>query len=394
MGRTISQAFLAMLCCAVIIGYSHAGVRHDSRITWLTLQSEHFTIHYPEGYETIARRTLAISERIHDWLYIEIDWKPAERTEIVLTDEFDISNAFATFFPSNRMTVFLPGPDDINSVEDHAGWLESVVLHEYVHILHQDKGTGAIQGLRKVFGRFLFWFPNAFQPRWIIEGLATYHETDAQRGIGRGQSTYYDMIMRMEVDAQLKPIQQVNQPLVSWPAGTAYYLYGVQFYQYVRDKYGEESIRKWVDNYSNNVIPFRIISNSRQTFGKDLRQLWSEWEVSLRETYTAQLQGVDRAGVRAGEKLTDYGYYLGPLTALPDGRIYYINWDGRRRWKLNVMHPDGTRKRLRSVNFDTRLDVHPESGIIIAQPQRCRNANVYYDLYHVNPDNGFARRLT
>ena len=37
------------------------------------------------------------------------------------------------------------------------------------------------------------------QPDWLIEGLAVYHETDRARGIGRGQSSYFDMLMRMEV---------------------------------------------------------------------------------------------------------------------------------------------------------------------------------------------------
>ncbi|NIQ12742.1 MAG: hypothetical protein GWO08_23010, partial [Gammaproteobacteria bacterium] len=74
-------------------------------------------------------------------------------------------------------------PTDASTLEDHAGWLETVITHEYVHTLHLDKARGFPLAAREVLGRWPLFlpfsvFPNAFQPRWLTEGIATYYETD------------------------------------------------------------------------------------------------------------------------------------------------------------------------------------------------------------------------
>ena len=50
--------------------------------------------------------------------------------------------------------------------------------------------------------------------------------------------------------------------------------------------------------------------------------------------------------------------------------------------------------RLREVNFGTRLDVHPQAGILLLQPERCHNAAIYYDIYRVDLEGNELERLT
>jgi hypothetical protein len=373
----------------------HAAVSHDSNLTWQTLTSDHFAVHFHDGAEARAREVVAIAEQVHARLSRLFDWTPAERTEVVLTDEYDVTNGYASFFPANRMTLLLAPPDGVNSLEDHAGWLETVITHEYVHILHLDKARGLPKGLRRAFGRFPLLFPNALQPNWLIEGIATYYETDLARGIGRGQSSFFDMLMRLEAANGAKPLTQVNQEVDTWPGGHVPYLYGVQFYNFLKSRYGEDKIQQGVHNYSDNIIPFRILSNSRDTVGQDLRELWGEFERDRKAQYTAQLAAIRRQGEQAGERLTQDGFFAGQTRALADGTVFYTAFDGRNDPALMVLRP-GARKpeRLARVHFGARLDVHPTAGILVAQPELCRNTRYYYDLYRVDARHGRRERLT
>jgi len=377
-----------------------AALSHDASLNWKTLHTRHFRVHFHDGEEELAREAARIAEHTHNWVSPLFDWSPADPTDIILSDEVGVSNGFATPVPTNRSGIYVAPPDRLNSLEDHAGWLETVITHEYVHIIHLDKARGAPKGLRKVFGRFPFplpfsVFPNAFQPVWLVEGLATYYETDTQRGIGRGQSSYYDMLMRMEVARGLKPVRQVNQPLVSWPGGTAWYLYGVHFYEFVKQNKGDEKIQALVQDYSNDFIPYRVNANTKSVFGKGQGALWKEYSAYLEKKFRAQIREIEARGPREGDALTDRGYEAGSLRAGSDGTLYYIRDDWQSAGALMALRPGEKKaRRLRRVNYGATIDLHPQAGILLAQAEFCTNARIHFDLYRVDPRNGRSRRLT
>jgi hypothetical protein len=393
--RCVARLAASFVFCFAAVGAAEAAVSHDSSFDWQTLTTAHFSVHYHDGEEARAREVAAIAEQVHAKLAPLFKWTPADRTEIVLTDEYDISNGYTTFFPSNHVELLLAPPDDLDTLEDHAGWLETVITHEYTHVLHLDKVRGAPGVLRNIFGRFPYLFPNALEPTWLIEGIAVYYETDLARGIGRGQSTLYDMLMRMEIADGMKPLRQVNQQVDTWPNGTVPYLYGAQFYEFAARRYGEDSIQRWVENYSDNLIPFRILSNSRAAFGRDLEQAWNEFEQDRREYYTAQLSGIRNRGEQTGERLTSDGYFAAQTRGLPDGTVFWTVFDGRNDPALMVWRPGASQaQRVAKVHFGARIDVHPDAGVLVAQPEVCRNARYYYDLYRIDPKTGREDRLT
>ena len=378
----------------LVVTQVQAALVHDPSLQWFTRESPHFIFHYHNGEEAITPKVAAMAERVHTRLSAWLPWSPSGKTEVIISDEMDFANGHATMFPARRMTIYVSAPAEINSLEDYDDWLEYVFSHEYLHILHLDKVNSLPAGLQNVFGRYPLLFPNALQPSWFIEGLATYVETDTQRGVGRGQSSYFDMLMRMEVANGVKPLRQINQPLSSWPIGYTPYLYGVHYYQFLRDKYGEASINKLVDNYSGNLIPFRINSTSERTFGKDLSPLWDEFDQYLHAKYDPQLTTIRTAGVQQGNKLTADGYYAGPIRVLADGRVYFIANRGDTHAGLYQLVKGQAAHKLRDVNPSTRLDVHSQQGILMMQPEVCHSAAIYYDLYRVSLEGSGLDRLT
>jgi len=376
---------------------ANAAIRHSTQYDWFSIESSHFIVHYHNGEEQLARQTVNIAERVHQNLSAWIQWQPVDKTELVLTDEFDVSNGFATPFPTNRSHLYVSAPDSISSLEDHAGWLETLITHEYLHILHLDKATNAAAIWRTLFGRNPFFllntFPAASSPGWSIEGLATYKETDKIRGVGRGQSSYFDMLMRLEVENGIKPIHQVNQPISSWPLGTTSYLYGVNYYQFIESKYTAKTINNLVNDFSSNLIPFRINDNTEQVLNKDLVVLWAEFEEYLQKKHFPKIESIKAQGIKAGTQITSNGYFDESLTALADGRFFYVSYDAQRNAAL--MKRDGNKIiKLQRVESGTRLDVHPKAGLLLAQPTLCDNSQYYYDLYRVDIDSGSINRIT
>jgi hypothetical protein len=382
------------LVLAVATGTARAAVTHDPALTWRTLHTTHFRIHFHDDSEPQARRVAVLAERVHARLVPLLGWTPSSPVDIVVDGLHDTANGYAAVFPYDRMTIYLTPPDEPEGLEDHGNWLELVLTHEYVHVLHLDRVEELPAVFQKILGRNAWLFPNALQPRWLIEGIATWHETDTTRGIGRGQSSYFDMLMRMEVVRGIKPVRQINQAISTWPAGQTPYLYGVAYYDFLASSYGEERIRRLVDHYSGNLIPFRINSTSETILGGDLDVQWTKFDAHLRARHMPRLQAIREAGVAAGERITRHGYLGGAARALPDGDIVYLRVDGRNEPALLRRRPDGTERHLYAVQPVAHLSLHPRAGVLLAQPDLVRNSNYQYDLYRVDLDTGRAMRLT
>ncbi len=374
---------------------------HDPSHDWRTLESDNFRIHYPAELESLAHLTASICEEVHAELVPRLGWRPREPTEVLLVDEFDQSNGFARPIPYNMMGLFVspPEPGGFIQVDSVEQWLEELIVHEYTHILHIDRVRGAPSGLRNVFGRQVFAMPNIFNPTWIIEGLATHYESGHYHGPGRGQDSEFEMMMRGELIDGVRPLAQVNIPNTTWPAGRVPYLYGVHFFQFLEETRGDDAIETFLDSYSGQLIPFRLNSRAQFAFGADFRALWPEFEAWLEARYGPQLDRIREAGKEIGEPLTDRGeagrQLGGNLDVDEQGRVYVIRDDGHSQSRLMRLDPEeGSREVLTEVNRGARFRVHPDAGIMLAQPQVCEEYRNFYDLYHLPMDGGRKQRLT
>ncbi len=374
---------------------AQAAFSYDPALRWQTLHSAHFNIHFHDGEDALAQQVAVIAERAHTRLQPFFAWTPAQPTELVLTDRMDFSNGSTTPVPNNEMVIIVTPPDDIDTLEDYGDWLDYLITHEYTHALHLDKAAGWIASLRDIFGRFFPWlFPNLLQPGWPIEGLATFMETDHSQGMGRGQSSTFQMLMRLEVANGIKPLRQVNQPVATWPAGTTRYLYGVYFMEFIQAKYGPERLRAWIGYYSGNLLPFSLNVTSLNIFGRDMEQLWAEFGVYLRERFQPQLDQIAAAGLREGTQLTHTGYYTQSPLAMPNGDVYYLQDDFESHAKLMLLTPGSHTPRSIARTDEGRFDVHPRAGILVTQLEISRNTNYYADIYHIELDTYAMRRLT
>jgi len=386
-----------LLCSLLFIiaqkpGY--AAFSHDPDLIWQTLQTEHFEIHFHNGEESLIPKVAEIAEAAHIRVSQYFSWTPEARTHLILTDRMDFSNAFAIPVPRNTMMIIVTPPDDVETIGDYHDWLDLVITHEYTHIIHIDKAYGLPKGARDIFGRIALFFPNALQPLWVVEGIASHLESQLVEGIGRGNNTAYRNLMRLEVAGGIKPLSQVNLPIVSWPAGATRYLYGVYFFNFLRDTYGEEQTKKWIDTYSDNLIPFMINSNARQVYKKNMTQLWAEFTEYLQKEFEPEIKQISQSGLVEGRQITHQGYLTGYPRVTQNGDLLYLEDNWKEEPRLMLLPAGAIEARPIADAYSGRFDVHPDAGILLAQIDNFKNVNYFSDLYQIDIVSGKKTRLT
>ena len=391
----MKQLVVILACCFTIFSGDVFAV--DPGLDWKTIESEHLYVHYADGNKAIAERASAIAEAAHERLAVELNWQPAEKTHVVISDETDQPNGFASPVFFNHTVIFLVPPSSVNTLEDFDDWMSTLIIHEYTHIIHLDKSSGSPEFLREIFGRFFLLFPNLFQPAWVTEGLATYKETSTVRGIGRGQSAMYASMMREEYVQGLQPVSHVNLPVSTWPAGTTRYLYGVYFMIFLTERYGEEQLQQWLEHYSSNLLPFFINTNAEQIFDKDISLLWQEYLQWLSDRFQTQVEAITASGVKTGVQISADAYRTDSLHAIAGDHgdeIYYVRNSGYKRASLMRVDAGGQTDELVELNAGAGIDVHVRAGVLLTQDEFCNNYTVYKDIYVYDTRKDELSRLT
>jgi hypothetical protein len=355
----------------------------DPRLDWRTLETKNFDVHFAERHRAQARVVAGAAERILPSLTALLRWKPQSRIQLAVLDSADFSNGFASPLPFNFSMIFLTPPDEGELMQNRE-WLDLVLTHELFHLVHLDMARGAALGLRRVFGRLPFLFPNVLQPGWIVEGLAVQAESDPAQGYGRLGQTQFEGMMRAEASRGLRSLREINAGGRGFPLNRDY-LYGGYFFAFLKEHYGENGVSRFIESYSDNVIPWRVHSNPVPATGKYMDQLWTEYEGWLQKRF-----GKRSAEPREGEVVAREWSLTSPALAA-DGTRWYVAADGYTRAKLMRQAPGARAEALRSVEQDARLAASPGGSLVLAEADICGNYNYYYDLYRIAADGGSRR---
>src|SRR6202163_457046 len=266
----------ALLLCAARATSAQLPPNED----WRTLHTRHFRIHFTPPLEAEARRAAVTAERAYAELLTELV-PPRGTIDLVVSDNVDFVNGYATPFPSNRIVVFAHPPTDASGLRNYDDWNALVVTHELTHIFHLDRSRGIWRFGQAIFGRNPLLFPNLYEPRWVLEGLAVYFESRLT-GVGRLESSEHSMIARAAAIANEVPtLQELSPGTTRFPGGEVIYVYGSLLFDYLSRTRGPESIRDFVERGAKTPFPFILTLTSRGAFGKSFQTAWQEWRDSL-----------------------------------------------------------------------------------------------------------------
>jgi hypothetical protein len=356
--------------------------------TWLSQQSDHFTIHFRDGHQPQAAKSLDIAERVHSEMLPFFIHAPENRTEIVLVDDFDFSNGWATPFPFAQIRLFMSPPEDVNGLEANDEWLHMLIRHEYAHIMHMELGEGVVKGLRKVLGRNGLLFPHALTPSMLIEGLAVYLETNKTLGYGRLQGSTYDMQIRMEVaSGKFNDLEQVVVASREWPLGSQY-LYGAYFIEYLATTYGEEKLQLFLQGYSRKLLPYFLLNGSAEkVFGRDFFQLWDDFQQHFEMYYSAQIRELAQQAV-TGRDIAINPYLQ--VTAPGNYGLLVTRKNGEDRSVIsrlnNHEYPEEKWQNIVNSKGVTALDLHPVGGLAVSRIVNYADGRQINDLFLYQDD--------
>ena len=189
---------LARLAAATIL--CAAGVAraqpYDPDFRWRTLDTPHFRLHFHQGEEGLVQDVAREAERAHALLAPRLGYDPAQRTEVVLSDDMDDANGSATPLPYNTIRLFAVPPSSGSVLQDYRDWIRQLVQHEYTHILHLDHVGGIPAAFNSIFGKL--WIPNGFLPSFFVEGIAVTNESE-DLATGRNASPLFDMLSLIHI---------------------------------------------------------------------------------------------------------------------------------------------------------------------------------------------------
>lgn len=282
----VKQMLVACVTWLWIAAFASAEpVSWGQEAEWRTLSSDHFSIHYLPELQDSALQALSIAEAVHADLMPFFGSAPKQRTRMVLTDDVDWSNGWATPLPYPQIRLYASPPESNSSLARYDDWLHLLIRHEYVHILHMELARGGANRSRSILGRWPFSFPHMFSPSMILEGLAVYLETNKEMGVGRLGSSYYEMAMAAEVANGLDDYDQVLVPLRDWPYSKAY-LYGAYFVDFLVRKYGEQGIKRYLYALSFELLPYlKIPSAFERAFGVPVEELWESFRRDMESRF-------------------------------------------------------------------------------------------------------------
>ncbi|MEO8522122.1 MAG: hypothetical protein ABI603_12210 [Acidobacteriota bacterium] len=362
-----------------------AGGRYDPRLRFRTISTARFDIHFHQGEERLAARLAGIVEEVAG----EVDrhlGAPRGRVQVVLVDQSDQSNGWATVFPYNLIELAAVPPASRSTIGNTSDWLRLVFIHEYTHIVHLEKSRGWLGGLTHVFGRVPLLYPNLFLPGWQVEGIATFEES---RVTGEGRVPAGDFRMVLEEAAaarRLLPLDRAGGGLVDWPSGNAPYVYGAYFHDYLARRYGEASLSRLAEETAGS-LPYLGARAFRQVFGRPLGALWNDFESEHR-------LAASTAERLEATRLTTHGFAVAAPAFAKDGRLFYSVANPHGFPALMELAPGRTAPRRLGSRYHGERIAIAGGEIVFDQLEVVHEVGLQSDLYAMPMVGGAARRLT
>jgi hypothetical protein len=351
-----------------------------------TLDTPHFHVHVPAGLEREGRVAGAAAEHAYEQLSKELE-PPRGTIDLVVTDDADFSNGFATPVPGNRIVVFAAPPIETNSLRLNDDWLGLVITHELTHIFHLDRADGVWGLAQHIFGRGPDLFPNSYAPSWITEGLAVYFESRLTPG-GRLKDAEHLLFARSAaVEHRLPELNELSLGSPIFPGGNGAYAYGSLFIDYLSRTRGDTTIGRFVDAQSRALIPWWLNRDAKHAFGISFKDAFAAWRDSVQRSV-----GNPEPPLIGWRELTHHGYYAQDPRWVTDSTLVYAANDGRSSTAQYTLDVNGERHRIGRRNSLGVSVPLANGGLLFAQLEFTSPSEVRSDLYVER--NGEQRRLT
>jgi hypothetical protein len=290
---------LAAVLIAVGGRTAHAQSVVRTWLTWRTVETSHFALHYPANLEEWTRALATHVESIDSAVAREVGYAPGRRTQIVVDDPYSLPNGSAwPFLNQPVIELWATPPDPREDIGEFRDWGEMLVSHEFTHIAHLTRPS------RNALIRHLWQAlpvdigPIALNaPRWAIEGYATYVEGRVT-GSGRPHGAWRAAFLReWAIEGQLPRYDQLDAS-GAYEGGEFAYLAGSAFLEWLAARNGDASIV---------AVWRRLTAKQSRSFDDAFTGVYGETPHALYGRFTADLTEKALAAARTGGSAADTG---------------------------------------------------------------------------------------
>src|SRR5690242_12820252 len=159
--RGIRRLLASALVSVCAMGQAAAQVV-DPALRFRVMRTDHFAVYFHQGEERMAERLTVIAEETWRALQRPLGITPPRLTHVVLADQSESANGYATPVPYDTIVIYPVWPAGVEW--DFEDWLRLAFTHEFTHIVHLDRSEGWARIARTIFGRAVYAFPNVFLP--------------------------------------------------------------------------------------------------------------------------------------------------------------------------------------------------------------------------------------
>ena len=341
--------FTAALAWTSIPASGQIAIRFDPALTWQTLETKHFQIHFHEGLEGVAYLTAKIAEESYATIKDEFGEAPP-KIDLVLTDPFDFSNGFAN--PFGDEIVIFASQYRLSSWANTRldSWWRMVTFHELVHAVDLDQTSGFNAFLKRIFGEIVL--PNIIKPVPFIEGLAVYEKYKHLGESRLNDSKTRMMLRQMVLDNRLPSFDEIQGAYSrrEWPhLGLLWYNFGSWLMRYIEEQYGEDALARLND--ANASKPLNLLgvvgfgANFKRVFqealGVEFDKLYADFRAWLREEFEPEIARIESQGLTGAMRLTTLGFFTDAPAWSPQGDWIAYTHSEPGRAGLRLITPEG-----------------------------------------------------
>lgn len=372
-----------LFCSSAALAQLGAG-RPD--ISWYEFDTQHFTIVYHEGLDSIAHEAARIAEAVYPVVTGNLHTELSGRTPIYLSDLDDVPNAFA--LGSKFIYIWVRGILDDRALggirsAGRAKWLRTVITHEFTHtvISHATEG----------------WLNNILQtapdvPRWFHEGTARFMEPD-------GWTTDLDMVLRVAAvngDVEYNGMDRLS--------GHVLYETGHSLVRYMTWRFGDSVLGRIV-NGSRSWGSYSFEEAVKEATEESMSDIYNDWRRHVTVLYGSNY-GIHEETIDITPPLTKKVSFTDGIRFSPDGsRLALLGGDPGQRVHLVVLeHPSGRftgdsgavmRVLSDEPGFDREFSWSPDGlKIVLSKLRYGSHSALVHDLYILDVETCSLSRLT
>lgn len=338
---TILLSFLIGLVAHAQISPQQFEYPHN-HLSWFTIESNHFLVHFQDGNEQTAQVSAEIADSVYTPITELYEYQPEKKISIVLRDREDYANGAAFFF-DDKIEIWIPPLD--TPLRGTHNWLENVIAHEFTHMIQLGASMKRSKKIPAIYLQWLsyedvrrpdilYGFPKGIItlpfstvsiPAWFAEGTAQYQRYGWEYDYW---DSHRDMILRSALLSETHHTFHEMGVFTSKNGLEREQIYnmGFSFTAYLADQFGEKVLMN-ISKTAAEGNPNDFSKVIESVTGQSGETLFEKWIEQKNKAYQEQ---IGELSVSESSTIENSGFFNFHPQWSSDGKTFaYLSNRGR-----------------------------------------------------------------